>query len=41
MLSEDFDEEQFYVAIRSQYWAAAEGSTERRTAERLIQKLEF
>ena len=41
MLSEDFDEERFYAAIRRAYWAAAEGSDRRATAELLIQRLEF
>ena len=41
MLSEDFAEEQFYVEIRRAFWAAPEGSMRRRTAEALIQKLEF
>lgn len=41
MLSEDFEEERFYVAIRRVYWAAADGSAERRTAEALIRVLEF
>jgi HEAT repeat protein len=41
MLSEDFEEERFYVAIRRAYWAAADGTAERRTAEALIRVLEF
>jgi predicted nucleic acid-binding protein len=41
MLSEDFDEERFYAAIRRAYWAAAEGSDRRATADLLIQRLEF
>ena len=41
MLSEDFEEERFYVEIRNAFWAAAEGSPRRRTAERLITTLEF
>jgi HEAT repeat protein len=41
MLEEDFEEERFYVAIRRAYWAAPEGSTARKVAEALIQKLEF
>jgi HEAT repeat protein len=41
MLEEDFEEERFYVAVRQAYWAAPAGSARRRTAEALIQKLEF
>jgi HEAT repeat protein len=41
MLSEDFEEEQFYVAVRRAYWAAPEGSPRRALAEALIKKLEF
>jgi hypothetical protein len=41
MLSEDFEEEQFYAAIRRAYWEAAEGSARRTAAELLIQRLEF
>jgi hypothetical protein len=41
MLAEDFEEERFYVAVRKAYWSAAPGSARRRTAEALIQKLEF
>jgi HEAT repeat protein len=41
MLDEDFEEEQFFVAVRRAYWAAAVGSPERRLAETLIQRLEF
>ena len=41
MLEEDFEEEQFYVAVRRAYWAAPPGSPARKTAETLIQRLEF
>jgi HEAT repeat protein len=41
MLSEDFEEEQFYVEIRNAFWSAPEGSARRRAAERLIATLEF
>lgn len=41
MLSEDFEEERFFVEIRREYWAAAEGSARRRVAQILIDKLEF
>lgn len=41
ILSEDFEEERFYVAIRDAFWAAAEGTPRRRAAERLINTLEF
>ena len=41
MLSEDFEEERFFVEMRRAYWAAAAGSARRRVTEALIQKLEF
>jgi hypothetical protein len=41
MLSEDFEEERFFVEVRKAYWAAAEGSARRRVAQGLIDKLEF
>lgn len=41
MLSEDFEEERFFVEVRKAYWAAAEGSSRRRVAQALIDKLEF
>jgi hypothetical protein len=41
MLSEDFEEERFYVFVRRAYWAAPAGSAERRVAELLIVRLEF
>lgn len=41
MLAEDFEEEQFYVAVRREFWAAPAGSARRDVAEALINKLEF
>jgi hypothetical protein len=41
MLSEDFEEERFFVAVRQAYWTAAEGSPRRAVADFLIEKLEF
>jgi HEAT repeat protein len=41
MLSEDFEEERFYVHIRRAFWAAPAGSPRRALAEVLIQRLEF
>ena len=41
MLSEDFEEERFYAAIRRAFWAAPEGSDTRAAAELLIERLEF
>jgi HEAT repeat protein len=41
MLEEDFEEERFFVAVRAAYWQAAEGSPARKTAQALIQGLEF
>lgn len=41
MLEEDLEEEQFFVAVRRAYWAAAPGSPGRRIADGLIQHLEF
>lgn len=41
MLSEDFEEERFFVEIRRAYWAAPEGSARRAVAQALIDKLEF
>jgi hypothetical protein len=40
-LEEDFDEEQFFAAVRAGYWRAAEGAPARALASTLIQKLEF
>jgi HEAT repeat protein len=41
MLEEDLEEERFFVAIRKEYWAAADGSPIRKLCERLIDKLDF
>jgi hypothetical protein len=41
MLSEDFEEERFAVALRQAYWSATEGSVRRKTAEALLHQLEF
>ncbi len=41
MLAEDFEEERFFVQVRTAYWAAAEGSPRRDVAQALIDKLEF
>jgi len=41
MLSEDFEEERFYVAIRRAYWSAPDGSARREAARGLIETLEF
>jgi len=41
MLSEDLEEERFFVEIRRAYWAAPETSVRRRVAQTLIDKLEF
>jgi hypothetical protein len=40
-LDEDFNEEQFFAAVRAGYWRAADGSEDRSLAATLIQKLEF
>jgi HEAT repeat protein len=40
-LEEDYDEEQFFAALRAGYWRAADGSAGRSLAATLIQKLEF
>jgi hypothetical protein len=41
IVSEDFDEERFYLETRKVYWEAAAGSARRAMAELLMQKLEF
>ncbi len=41
MLEEDFEEERFFVFVRKAYWQAPAGSATRKTADALIQKLEF
>ena len=41
MLEEDLEEEAFFVAVRRDYWAAADGSSTRRLCEQLIGKLDF
>ena len=41
MLEEDLEEEQFFVAVRRGYWAAADGSPTRRLSEQLIATLDF
>ena len=40
-LEEDFDEEQFFAAVRAGYWRAGDGSAGRTLAATLIQRLEF
>jgi hypothetical protein len=40
-LDEDFNEEQFFAAVRAGYWRAADGSEGRSLAATLIQRLEF
>jgi hypothetical protein len=41
MLEEDFEEERFFAFVRRTYWQADQGSSTRRVAELLIQRLEF
>ncbi|HYB96273.1 MAG TPA: HEAT repeat domain-containing protein [Vicinamibacterales bacterium] len=41
MLEEDLEEERFFVAVRREYWAAADGSPTRKLCELLINKLDF
>ncbi|HVQ12127.1 MAG TPA: HEAT repeat domain-containing protein [Vicinamibacterales bacterium] len=40
-LEEDFNEEQFFAAVRAGYWRATDGSAGRSLAETLIRRLEF
>ncbi len=41
MLEEDLEEERFFVAVRREYWAAADGSPTRSLCEQLITRLDF
>jgi HEAT repeat protein len=41
MLEEDFEEEQFFVAVRREYWSAPDPSPMRKLAEQLIGRLDF
>jgi HEAT repeat protein len=41
MLEEDYEEERFFATVRKAYWAAPEGSADRKVADTLIQVLEF
>lgn len=41
MLEEDFEEEQFFAAVRRGYWSAKEGTPTREVAEALINRLDF
>jgi hypothetical protein len=41
MLEEDLEEERFFVAVRREYWAAADQSPTRKLCEQLITKLDF
>jgi HEAT repeat protein len=41
MLEEDYEEERFFATVRRTYWAAPQGSGERKVADALIQALEF
>jgi HEAT repeat protein len=41
MLQEDFEEEQFFVTVRREYWNATPNAPLRQLAEQLIGKLEF
>jgi HEAT repeat protein len=41
MLQEDLEEEQFFVAVRREFWSAPDPSPLRRLAEQLIGKLDF
>jgi HEAT repeat protein len=41
MLEEDYEEERFFATVRRSFWAAPEGSPDRKVADALIQALEF
>jgi hypothetical protein len=41
MLEEDYEEERFFATVRRSFWAAPEGSSDRKVADALIQALEF
>jgi hypothetical protein len=41
MLEEDLEEEQFFVTVRKEYWAAPDTAPVRKLAEQLITKLDF
>jgi HEAT repeat protein len=41
MLEEDLEEERFFVTVRKEYWAAADGSPMRKLCGALINKLDF
>ena len=41
MLEEDFEEERFFATVRRSYWQAPAGSATRKTADAMIQTLEF
>ena len=41
MLEEDFEEERFFATVRRTYWQGTAGSPVRKTADALIQTLEF
>jgi HEAT repeat protein len=41
MLEEDLEEERFFVTVRREYWAAADGSPMRKLCGALINKLDF
>ena len=41
MLEEEFEEERFFATVRRAYWQATAGSPTRKTADSLIQTLEF
>jgi HEAT repeat protein len=41
MLEEDYEEERFFATVRRSFWAAPEGSPDRKVADALIQALDF